>query len=112
MSREGEPTRGVAVWVAEEYFEDPVAEAIQRLRILGVDIQQQGTVDPALIWIGHRVREIEELLDRKTSDGPRVSIPSPDPVDAPDLTFLKADISEVLMASPASAQCENSWHQT
>lgn len=50
------------MWDPEEDLRLLVADAIQRLKILNIDIQLQGTVDPALVWIGYRVKEVEELL--------------------------------------------------
>jgi len=50
------------VWDPDEDLRLLVAAAIQRLKVLNTDIQLQGTVDPALVWIGYRIKEVEELL--------------------------------------------------
>lgn len=56
------------MWDPNEDLKLLVAEAIQRLKLLNLDIQLQGAVDPALIWIGYRVKEVEELLDPITRE--------------------------------------------
>ena len=53
---------GGAVWDPDEDLRLLVVDAIQRLKILNIDIRLQGTVDPALVWIGYRIKEVEELL--------------------------------------------------
>ena len=53
---------GGAVWDPDEDLRLLVAAAIQRLKVLNIEIQLQGTVDPALVWIGYRIKEVEELL--------------------------------------------------
>jgi len=50
------------VWDPDEDLRLLVAAAIQRLKVLNIEIQLQGTVDPALVWIGYRIKEVEELL--------------------------------------------------
>ena len=50
------------MWDPDEDLRLLVAAAIQRLKVLNIEIQLQGTVDPALVWIGYRIKEVEELL--------------------------------------------------